>query len=189
MRDFVLGILRIFIKILKLYIFFNNLTMKRSEINQLILSSIDFFDRMNFKLPPWAYWPPEVWKGKYGTLSEIVDNMLGWDFTDLGSGDFHRCELILFTIRKGNIKKDKKPYSEPGKGKVFVGEVSAVNDDCIHLFAAVISEQLIPMEECTQPMLNLPKSINKEFVKYCRSFVISTTKNMKMYLQRPIVLN
>jgi D-lyxose ketol-isomerase len=86
--------------------------MKRSEINHLILSSIDFFNKMNFKLPPWAYWNPENWKGKYDVTSEIVDNMLGWDLTDFGSGDFHRCGLILFTIRNGNIKKDKKPYAE-----------------------------------------------------------------------------
>lgn len=86
--------------------------MKRSEINQLILSSIEFFNQMNFKLPPWAYWKPEEWKGKYETHSEIVDNMLGWDLTDFGSGDFHQQGLILFTIRNGNIKKDKKPYAE-----------------------------------------------------------------------------
>lgn len=86
--------------------------MKRSEINQMIRSSIDFLNEMNFKLPPWAYWEPEKWKGKYEACGEIVDNMLGWDLTDFGSGDFHRYGLILFTIRNGNIKKDKKPYAE-----------------------------------------------------------------------------
>lgn len=86
--------------------------MKRSEINQLILRSIDFFNQMNFKLPPWAYWNPEDWKGKYNIGSEIVDNMLGWDLTDFGSDDFQSCGLILFTIRNGNIKKDRKPYAE-----------------------------------------------------------------------------
>ncbi len=86
--------------------------MKRSEINQLIKDSIQFFYKMNFKLPPWAFWTPEDWKGKYNTCSEVVDNMLGWDLTDFGSGDFHQCGLILFTIRNGNIKKDKKPYAE-----------------------------------------------------------------------------
>ena len=86
--------------------------MKRSEINRLIQSSIEFFDQMNFKLPPWAFWKPEDWKGKHETCSEIADNMLGWDLTDFGSGDFHRSGLILFTIRNGNIKKDKKPYAE-----------------------------------------------------------------------------
>jgi D-lyxose ketol-isomerase len=86
--------------------------MKRSEINQQIKNSITFFNKMNFHLPPWAYWKPEDWKGKYETSSEIIDNMLGWDLTDFGTGDFKRYGLILFTIRNGNIRKDKKPYAE-----------------------------------------------------------------------------
>jgi len=86
--------------------------MRRSEINVLIRQSIEFFDEMNFKLPPWAFWKPEDWKGKYESCSEIIDNMLGWDLTDFGSDDFHRRGLILFTIRNGNFRKDKKPYAE-----------------------------------------------------------------------------
>lgn len=86
--------------------------MKRSEINQLIAESISFFDLMNFKLPPWAFWKPSDWKGKSDVCEEIVNNMLGWDLTDFGSGDFKKRGLILFTIRNGNIKIDKKPYAE-----------------------------------------------------------------------------
>jgi D-lyxose ketol-isomerase len=86
--------------------------MKRSEINYLIGNSIEFFNNMSFRLPPWAYWTPDDWKGKYNSVSEIIDNMLGWDLTDFGSGNFHKCGLILFTIRNGNFKKDKKPYAE-----------------------------------------------------------------------------
>lgn len=86
--------------------------MKRSKINNLIRVSISFFDRMNFMLPPWAYWKPAEWKGKYDSCSEIVDNMLGWDLTDFGSGNFKSRGLILFTIRNGNPVKDKKPYAE-----------------------------------------------------------------------------
>jgi D-lyxose ketol-isomerase len=86
--------------------------MKRSEINQLISASIDFFNQMKFNLPPWAFWKPEDWKGKYESCHEIADNMLGWDLTDFGSGDFHKCGLILFTIRNGNPLKDKKIYAE-----------------------------------------------------------------------------
>lgn len=86
--------------------------MKRSEINHLIRESIDFFNQMNFKLPPWGYWSPAEWKGKYDSCSEITDNMLGWDLTDFGSGDFRRRGLILFTLRNGNFRKDKKPYAE-----------------------------------------------------------------------------
>jgi hypothetical protein len=86
--------------------------MKRSEINQLIAESKAFFHSMNFKLPPWAFWKPEDWKGKAELCSEIADNMLGWDLTDFGTGDFHKFGLILFSIRNGNIKTDKKPYAE-----------------------------------------------------------------------------
>ena len=86
--------------------------MKRSEINNLINSSIEFFDRMNFRLPPWAFRSPEEWKGLYDTCSEIIDNMLGWDLTDFGFNDFKKCGLILFTIRNGNFQKDIKPYAE-----------------------------------------------------------------------------
>jgi len=86
--------------------------MKRSEINHKIAESISFLDSMNFKLPPWAYWKAEDWKGKQATCGEIVENMLGWDLTDFGSGDFSKRGLILFTIRNGNIKKDNKPYAE-----------------------------------------------------------------------------
>jgi len=86
--------------------------MKRSEINQLVVSSIEFLNQMNFKLPPWAFWSSEDWKGKAANGSEIIDNMLGWDLTDFGSGDFQKRGLILFTIRNGNIQKDKKNYAE-----------------------------------------------------------------------------
>ena len=86
--------------------------MKRSEINTMIKESIAFFDEMNFKLPPWAYWTPDQWKGKRDTCQEIVENMLGWDLTDFGSGDFHKRGLILFTVRNGNPQKDSKIYAE-----------------------------------------------------------------------------
>ena len=86
--------------------------MKRSEINNLINSAKDFFEQRNFMLPPWAYWKPHDWKGKYNTCYEIVDNMLGWDLTDFGSNDFFKRGLILFTLRNGNLKKDNKPYAE-----------------------------------------------------------------------------
>jgi D-lyxose ketol-isomerase len=86
--------------------------MKRSEINQLIEKSIDFFNEMNFKLPPWAYWSLDDWKNNKENCNEIIDNMLGWDLTDFGSNDFSNKGLILFTLRNGNPAKDKKTYAE-----------------------------------------------------------------------------
>lgn len=88
--------------------------MKRSEINKLMKDAIEFMNEMNFKLPPFAYWSAEEWKEKGHEYDEIRENMLGWDITDYGLGDFDKVGLLLFTIRNGNLKdaKYKKPYAE-----------------------------------------------------------------------------
>lgn len=86
--------------------------MTRSEINRLIQNSKEYFRRMNFQLPPWAYWNLQEWRERKGSCSEVIDNMLGWDLTDFGSGDFLEQGLILFTLRNGNLRRDQKPYAE-----------------------------------------------------------------------------
>ena len=87
--------------------------MKRSESNAIIRENIDFIKRMNFNLPPFAYFTPEEWSKKAHEYDEIRKNMLGWDVTDYGHGDFRNIGLFLFTIRNGNIAdKQGKPYAE-----------------------------------------------------------------------------
>ena len=88
--------------------------MKRSELNRIMKDAVGFINQMNFKLPPFAYWGPEEWKSKGGEYDEIRDNMLGWDITDFGSGDYQKVGLLMFTIRNGNFNMDKytKPYAE-----------------------------------------------------------------------------
>lgn len=86
--------------------------MKRSEVNRIITEVADFFEKHRFKLPVWASWPPEQWKGMYDKCSEIIENKLGWDITDFGSGDFKRRGLSLFTIRNGNWNRKDKLYCE-----------------------------------------------------------------------------
>ena len=87
--------------------------MKRSEINRIIKENIAFINKMNFNLPPFAYFTPEEWKEKGREYDEIRDNMLGWDVTDYGHGDFKNTGLFLFTIRNGNLKKHSmKTYAE-----------------------------------------------------------------------------
>ncbi len=92
--------------------------MKRSDVNSIISGMEKFISEQKFRLPAWAAWKPEDWKGKYGTCSEIIDNKLGWDITDFGSGDFKRIGLSLFTIRNGNWDKKDKMYCE----KIMVAE-------------------------------------------------------------------
>ena len=86
--------------------------MKRSEINALIGHAKAFFDQYCFRLPPWAFWAPSDWQGKGKECAEIVENMLGWDITDFGKGDFDATGLLLFTIRNGKPGKDDKVYAE-----------------------------------------------------------------------------
>jgi len=88
--------------------------MKRSEINLLINDSIAFFDEMKFKLPRWGYWDLQDWKINKQVASEIIENMLGWDLTDFGVGNFEQKGLILFTLRNGNFRRpdSSKCYAE-----------------------------------------------------------------------------
>ena len=88
--------------------------MKRSEINQIMQDAVEFIDNLKFKLPPFAFWTPEDWLAKGHDYDEIRENMLGWDITDFGSGDFYKIGLLMFTIRNGNYRNEKyqKPYAE-----------------------------------------------------------------------------
>ncbi len=104
--------------------------MKRSEINALIKEAIVFLEKMNFKLPPFAYWSPSDWADKGEEFDEIRDNMLGWDITDFGSGNFEKIGLLLFTIRNGNGKNEKykKTYAE----KILISDVGQVTPCHFH---------------------------------------------------------
>ncbi|WP_304242062.1 D-lyxose/D-mannose family sugar isomerase [Gracilinema caldarium] len=86
--------------------------MKRSEINHIEAEAAGFLQFHKFYLPPWAYWRPEDWRTTKEDISEIRENLLGWDVTDFGSGDFFHRGLFLFTLRNGNPKHDKKTYAE-----------------------------------------------------------------------------
>jgi len=88
--------------------------MKRSEINKIMREAVSFISKRRFVLPPFAYWSPRDWKNKGHEYDEIRDNMLGWDITDFGSGNFSKIGLLMFTLRNGNfnLKKYTKPYAE-----------------------------------------------------------------------------
>ena len=88
--------------------------MKRSEINKIMKEAARFIGSMNFKLPPFAFWSMEDWVEKGCEYDEIRENMLGWDITDFGSGDYEKIGLLMFTIRNGSFNNEKyvKPYAE-----------------------------------------------------------------------------
>ena len=82
--------------------------MKRSEINAIMRDAKQMFADYRITLPPFVLWTPEEWKTKGAEVSEIKENMLGWDITDFGQGDFSKCGLLLITLRNGNQKNPEK---------------------------------------------------------------------------------
>lgn len=88
--------------------------MRRSEINNIMREAVEFINEMNFKLPPFAFWGKDEWMAKGEEYDEIRSNLLGWDITDFGSGDYLKIGLLMFTIRNGNLTDPKyiKPYAE-----------------------------------------------------------------------------
>ena len=89
--------------------------MKRSEINRALREMEAMIREHRFCLPAFASFTPEDWKSKGHEWDEVRDNMLGWDITDFGMGDFDKVGFSLFTIRNGNLKKQdiyKKTYAE-----------------------------------------------------------------------------
>lgn len=88
--------------------------MKRSQINAVIREMEQLIEEHCFKLPAFCKWTPQDWQSKNNEYDEIRDNMLGWDITDFGLGDFDRKGFSLITLRNGNLKKSQynKPYAE-----------------------------------------------------------------------------
>ena len=88
--------------------------MKRSEINAALREMERMVKEYRFALPPFCSFTPEQWREKGHDYDEIRDNMLGWDITDYGMGDFDKLGFSLITLRNGNLKMDQytKTYAE-----------------------------------------------------------------------------
>ncbi|KAF5034989.1 D-lyxose isomerase [anaerobic digester metagenome] len=89
--------------------------MKRSEINAALKEMEAFILKYRFALPPFCYFTPEDWQQKGRDYDEIRDNLLGWDITDYGLGNFDKVGFSLITIRNGNWSmRDQYPktYAE-----------------------------------------------------------------------------
>lgn len=89
--------------------------MKRSEINRAIRRMEEFSRKQGVSLPPFCNWTPEKWRDKGHAFDQIRDNLLGWDITDYGTGDFFKTGFTLITLRNGNVARPErypKPYAE-----------------------------------------------------------------------------
>lgn len=106
--------------------------MKRSEINAIMRSACQFIQDSHFALPPFAYWTPGEWRSKGEEVREIVDNKLGWDITDFGSGDFEKVGLFLFTIRNGSPENIKTLQGKLYAEKILIIQVGQVTPQHYH---------------------------------------------------------
>ena len=98
--------------------------MKRSEINAIMREADTFIRERGFHLPPFAYWTPAEWSAKGEEVREIVENGLGWDITDFGSGEYEKCGLFLFTLRNGHSRN-----WETMEGKLYAEKIMVVDVD------------------------------------------------------------
>lgn len=98
--------------------------MKRSEINDIMREGLTFLKKMNFLMPPFAHWSPADWQRKGPECRDIIDQQLGWDITDFGSGDYAKIGLLLFTVRNGNFADLKRE-----KGKTYAEKIMIVKEN------------------------------------------------------------
>ena len=76
--------------------------MKRSEINKALKELEKMIADHQYYLPKFANFTPEEWKTKGHEFDEIRDNMLGWDITDYGMGDFDKYGRLLRYVYLAN---------------------------------------------------------------------------------------
>lgn len=76
--------------------------MKRSQVNHIIEIAKEVFESIHFKLPPFASWTVDDWRGKGPEVDEIRKSMLGWDVTDFGQGQFDKLGRTIITLRNGS---------------------------------------------------------------------------------------
>ncbi|XUA18946.1 D-lyxose/D-mannose family sugar isomerase [Citrobacter sp. OP27] len=89
--------------------------MKRSEINNILGLTRQFFSLHDVHLPPFASFPPTQWQQlDPDTWHEVFALKLGWDVTRFGGNNFAAQGLTLFTFRNGspNGMPYEKGYAE-----------------------------------------------------------------------------
>ena len=89
--------------------------MKRSDINEILGHTRQFFSMHDVHLPPFASFPPTKWQQlDQAAWQEVFDLKLGWDVTAFGGNSFAAEGLTLFTLRNGspNGVPYEKSYAE-----------------------------------------------------------------------------
>jgi len=106
--------------------------MERSEINAIIDRAKSFLEKRQFFLPAFAHWSPEDWVANVTDVRGIVEQQLGWDITDFGSGDFASVGLFLFTLRNGTDANLTTPNAKVYAEKILIVEPGQVTPTHFH---------------------------------------------------------
>jgi len=107
--------------------------MKRSEINAIMKNALSLFKEYKIPLPQFVLWTADEWKTKGEEVREIKENMLGWDITDFGGGDFNKKGLFLITLRNGNQKMPEK-YPKVYAEKLMIVQENQVTPMHFHWY-------------------------------------------------------
>jgi len=107
--------------------------MKRSEINAIMKNALSLFKEYKISLPQFVLWTADEWKTKGEEVREIKENMLGWDITDFGGGDFNKKGLFLITLRNGNQKMPEK-YPKVYAEKLMIVQENQVTPMHFHWY-------------------------------------------------------
>ena len=164
--------------------------MKRSEINRALREMEAALNRCQISLPPFCHFTPDSWQDKGHEYDEVRDNMLGWDITDYGQGDFNRVGFSLITLRNGNLKlRDRyaKTYAEK---LIYLkeGQYSPNHfhwskmEDIINRWGGVLlirvynslpdesidkkSDVTVHLDGCTLAIYNIPELLRHSFISF-----------------------
>ncbi len=106
--------------------------MKRSEINEIMRQGLAFLRASQFHLPPFVLWSPDDWSRRGSECSDIVDQQLGWDITDFGSGDFSAKGLLIIALRNGTYAELKKTLGKIYGEKLLIVQPGQVTPTHFH---------------------------------------------------------
>ena len=165
--------------------------MKRSELNQIQKNALQLIGEHRFALPPFVTWTMKDWADKNEEYDEIRENMLDWDITDFGSGDFHKIGLLMITLRNGSFNNPKyeKTYAE----KLLISEEGQVTpyhfhwkkmEDIINRGGGVLVLKCYNSGENGE-MLDTPVIVNKDG----RSYVVPAGERIEVRVGESITLH
>jgi len=103
-------------------------------MNRAIEEALAFLADGQFAVPPFATWSPEQWQNQGIECREIVEQQLGWDVTDFGTGDFATTGLLLLTLRNGVLGPQGQPMGKAYCEKALIVQEGQITPCHFHFY-------------------------------------------------------